>query len=133
MQLFSTFWVSCFAELFAEFIFYHYRIRQCLCCPGFWFCFLRGQCLSNKLSILLKISWNDSFGFPEGIWRVLFQSMFSISFSKTFGSKLWNDLFSFALCGWTPVSCPGTSRNGVRWSETEVAIFPEMILLEALL
>ena len=57
--------------------------------------FLRGQCLSNKLSILLKKSWNDRFGFPEGIWRVLFQSMFSISFSKASGSKLWNDLFSF--------------------------------------
>ena len=79
--------------------------------------FLRGQCLSNKLSILLKKSWSDRFGFPEGIWRVLFQSMFSISFSKAFGSKLWNDLFSFTLCGWTPVSCPGTSRNWVRWSE----------------
>ena len=29
--------------------------------------FLRGQCLSHKLSILLKKSWNNRFGFSEGI------------------------------------------------------------------
>ena len=87
----------------------------------------------NKLSILVKKSWSDGFGFSEETWRVLFQSMFSISFSKAFGSELWNDLFSFTLCSWTPVSCPRTSRNWVRWSKIEVAIFPEMILLGALL
>ena len=95
--------------------------------------FLRGKCLSNKLSILLKKSWNDRFWFPEGTWRALFPSIFSTSFSKVFGSKLWNDHFSFALPSWMPVSCHGTSKNWVRWSEIKVTIFPEMILLEALL
>ena len=72
--MFSTFWVSCFAELFVEFIFYFIDLDNAGVIQGFDFVlsflldgFLRGQCLSNKLSILLKKSWNDRFGFPEGI------------------------------------------------------------------
>ena len=100
----------------------------------FHFCFifhgfLRGQCLSNKVSTLLK----KGFGFSEGSCRMLFQSIFCKSFSNAFGSKLWNDLISSSVRDQMSLGWSGTRRNCMRWSEIEVVIFPEMILFEALL
>ena len=82
---------NCLQSLFIIFI----ELANAVVIQGFDFVlsfllgrFLRGQCLSKKLSILLKKSWNDRRGSPEKIQIILFHSMFSVSFSKAFGSKL---------------------------------------------
>ena len=60
-------------------------------------------------------------------------SVFYIFFSKGLDRDCEMIFFFYFVWDWTLVSCYGTSRNWVKWLEIKVAIYPEMILLEALL